>query len=103
MKQIQVNTQKDSIAIVLVGNKCDVDNRQVSTEEGSSVASEYGLKYFETSAMNNINITESFEYLTQDVMRIKDYRESGIQTDSKVNNRVKIDENNKKKEKKGCC
>ena len=46
MKQIQSNTpQKEQIAIVLIGNKCDVDNREVTKEEGELLSKEYGLKY----------------------------------------------------------
>ena len=46
---------------ILIGNKCDnVDQRQVSTEEGAQLASEYGMRFFETSAKNDINVDEAY-------------------------------------------
>jgi GTPase SAR1 family protein len=78
MKQIQCFTKKESIAIVLIGNKCDVDNREVSTEEGQSLADEFSLKYFETSALNNTNIEDAFGHLTHDILRLKDFKDSLI-------------------------
>jgi GTPase SAR1 family protein len=100
MKQIQCFTKKESIAIVLIGNKCDVDNREVSTDEGQSLADEFSLKYFETSALNNTNIEEAFNHLTQDILRLKDFKDSII-TDV-PNKGIDLKKNEKKKE-KGCC
>ena len=46
-----------SIAKVLVGNKLDLESeRAVSRSEAAKIAAEHGMEYFETSAMNNINI-----------------------------------------------
>lgn len=107
MKQIQTFTQKDQIGIVLVGNKCDVDNRDVSKEEGDTLSKEFGIKYFETSALNNLNIEETFNYLASDIIRIKDVKEGG---DAQVNNSVNLDSGKnkdkdkaKKEKEKGCC
>ena len=47
---------------MVVGNKCDLDNdRVISKEQGKAVAEELGggkIKHWETSAKNNINVTE---------------------------------------------
>ena len=45
---------------VLVANKTDLPNRVISTEQGEALASEYGLKFFETSAKTGSNINEMF-------------------------------------------
>jgi small GTP-binding protein len=105
IKQIQAYTQKDQIGVVLVGNKCDVENREVKTEEGEALASEYNLKYFETSALNNSNIEETFQHLAQEIIRVKDVKESG---GVPVNQNNNISLENKDKEKapgkeKKCC
>jgi Ras-related protein Rab-8A len=100
MKQIQCFTKKENIAIVLIGNKCDVDNREVSTEEGQNLASEFNLKYFETSALNNTNIEEAFNYLTQDILRLKDFKDSLI---TEVPNKGIDLKKAEKTSKKGCC
>lgn len=48
-------------SVVLVGNKCDlIDSRQVSYERGKALADEFGWPFFETSAKQNINVTEAF-------------------------------------------
>ena len=36
------------------------DQRVVSYEEGRALAAEYGVPFFETSAKDNINVTEMF-------------------------------------------
>lgn len=42
-----------SFVTVLVANKCDLDHlRQVSSEEGQTLADDHGMKYYETSAKN---------------------------------------------------
>ena len=105
MKQIQTFTQKDHIGIVLVGNKCDVENREVTKDEGDTLSKEFGIKYFETSALNNLMIEETFNYLASDIIRIKDIKEGG---DAPVNKTVNLDttknnEKDKTKKEKGCC
>jgi len=105
MKQIQSYTQRESIAIVLLGNKCDAENKAVSAKEASDIAAEYNMKFFETSAMNNINIEESFKQLSTDIVKIKEIKNAG--SDFTPQNQVQqlkpVDKNDKKKDKKGCC
>jgi GTPase SAR1 family protein len=105
MKQIQAYTQKDQIGVVLVGNKCDVENREVKKEEGEALASEYGLKYFETSALNNLNIEETFQHLAQEIIRVKDVKESGA-VQANQNNNISLENKDKEKvagKEKKCC
>lgn len=54
LKNIQDTVNKDSITIVLIGNKIDLQQeRQVSTQEGESFAKANGLLFMETSALSN--------------------------------------------------
>merc|ERR1712048_49839 len=54
---------------ILVGNKCDLETqRKVSTEQGARFASEHGLKFMETSARTNEQVSEVFETLAHDVL-----------------------------------
>jgi hypothetical protein len=47
--------------IVLVGNKCDLnEKREITPDQGKQVADENGWPFFETSAQENINVTEAF-------------------------------------------
>ena len=55
----EIKDINNQIPIILFGNKCDmIDNREVEEEDGQALAKEYNLKYFETSAKENININE---------------------------------------------
>ena len=59
----------NSVPIVLVGNKCDLeDERQVSTEEGKDLADKYGIPFLETSAKTNHNVDKMFETLVCEVV-----------------------------------
>jgi len=105
MKQIQSYTQRDSIAIVLLGNKCDAENKAVSSKEANDIATEYKMKFFETSAMNNINIEESFKELSTEIMKIKEIKSNNYDnTPQNQSQQLKpVDRNEKKEKKKGCC
>lgn len=52
------------IPIILVGNKCDLEEyRQVQSSDAQRLAEEWRVKYFETSAKNKTNIHRIFEEL----------------------------------------
>ena len=55
-------------SVVLIGNKIDLEDcRQVKFEEGIDMGKQIKCKFYETSAKNNINVTECFNkiaYLT---------------------------------------
>ncbi|KAJ3272843.1 Ras- protein Rab6 [Terramyces sp. JEL0728] len=51
----------DDIIIFLVGNKTDLTDRQVSTEEGEQRAKELNVMFMETSAKAGYNITPLFK------------------------------------------
>ena len=62
----------ESVNKVLLGNKADssgpmVSKRAVPTEVGQKLATEFNLKFFETSAKNNINIDEAFFTIARDI------------------------------------
>ncbi|XP_061356844.1 ras-related protein RABA5d-like [Gastrolobium bilobum] len=65
----ELDTQNDStIARMLVGNKCDLENlRDVSTEEGKSLAEREGLFFMETSALDSTNVQTAFEIVIRDI------------------------------------
>ena len=50
----------------MVANKIDKeDGRLISTKEGEDLAKELGLPFIETSAKSGINISETFEDLSE--------------------------------------
>ena len=54
---------------VLVGNKSDNQSaRQVSTQEGQALAAEYDVRFIEASAKADVNVTEAFQAIAQQVI-----------------------------------
>lgn len=51
------------VPIVLVGNKCDIPEREVTREQGQALADSFGVPYFESSAKERLNVEESFHEL----------------------------------------
>lgn len=54
-----------SIPRLLIGNKSDLEDRQVSEEEAVSFAMNYGMNYVETSAKTSENVSEAFIAITK--------------------------------------
>ncbi|XP_027092706.1 ras-related protein RABA5b [Coffea eugenioides] len=65
----ELNTHCDTtVARMLVGNKCDLEDiRDVSVEEGKSLAEEDGLFFIETSALNSTNVNAAFEIVIREI------------------------------------
>ncbi|KAJ4921520.1 hypothetical protein JOQ06_015411, partial [Pogonophryne albipinna] len=54
----------DNAQVILVGNKCDLeDDRIVPTEDSLRLAEELGFQFFEASAKDNVNVKQVFERL----------------------------------------
>ena len=54
---------------VLIGNKIDEPNREVSFEEGEKLAKEFNIGSFEISVKTNENVNELLNYLTVEMMK----------------------------------
>ena len=50
----------ETIHLVLVGNKCDLDKREVTKEEGLELVNKNKMDFYEFSAKNNILIDDIF-------------------------------------------
>ena len=87
----------EEIIIYLVGNKIDLNNKRIITnEEGKKLAAEYNIKYYETSVKNSIGVEEVFLSL------IKEMDDLFLEKNNKeVENPVNL--NVKNKNKKNCC
>ena len=93
--------------LFLVGNKVDVENREVSNEEALSFAKNRKISYFETSAKTGFKVKETFQKMFYAVYQ-KDKELDKIenqQNNNKENKnpeRIELDRKHlKKKDKKG--
>lgn len=57
----------NNIKILIIGNKNDLINREISTEEGKLFSNQLGALFMEVSAFNNYNICESIELLVNSI------------------------------------
>ncbi|KTW28020.1 GTP-binding protein ypt2 [Pneumocystis carinii B80] len=71
---------------ILVGNKCDWEERRViSEEQGQALAQEFGIPFLETSAKSNINVDDAFFCLARGIKkRLIDSQENRISEGSNV-------------------
>ena len=91
------------MALVLVGNKKDLNqNREISFEQADLFAKENNIKYFETSAEENIGIDEVMNYIVSECINIiKKRNEDAFRESIQESNMVLSNFNVTKK--KGCC
>jgi small GTP-binding protein len=91
-----------SVPLIVVGNKCDLEDRQVSTEDGKQLAERQGLIFLETSAKTNLNIEEAFQELSKKLIEAEASKPASGPTPAKALTIDKGQQGDKKK-KKGLC
>jgi len=105
-EQVQKEASKD-VSIILVGNKCDLENeRKVPKEKGEEKAKLLNIPFFETSALSNIKIEDTFTQIAENIYE----RTGGMKNEDDDDDIEIINENEKPvnltpqpQEKKGCC
>ena len=105
IKQIEQHAS-DDVAKVLVGNKCDRQDKAVDTERGKEPADEYGLAFFETSAKAGTNIPELFYHLAEQIIKDKKHgptMKGGANGEARGTVSLGGKKDNKKKKEGGCC
>ena len=64
MKELNEKAGAD-IRIVIVGNKIDLEDHEVSRDEANEYARGLGLNYYEVSAKQNVGVEELFKDLAK--------------------------------------
>ena len=64
--------------MILVGNKIDINEREVTNEEGIKFAKERNMKYFETSAKTGFGIKEAFNQIFQDIYELNKRKDNSV-------------------------
>ena len=97
------------VSIILVGNKCDLENeRKISTETGKNKAKEMNCPFYETSALSNIMIEEVFKSICEDIFnKVKTEKKDEDDDDDyeivKDENKIVNINTADSKQKKKCC
>ncbi|XP_042029464.1 ras-related protein RABA5d-like [Salvia splendens] len=109
----ELKTHSDTaVAKMLVGNKLDLDNiRDVSVEEGKSLAESEGLFFMETSALDSTNVKKAFDLVIREIynnVSRKVLHSDSYKAELSANNRVSLvrDSSDEPKPKGGsytCC
>merc|ERR1711990_655273 len=77
-QQILRVKDRDFFPVVVVANKCDLDNeRQVGTHEGKDLAKHFGCRFIETSAKQRINVDEAFGNLVREIRKYNKEQTAG--------------------------
>ena len=59
--------------LVVAGNKCDCESqRTVTYAEGEELAKSFNAPFFETSAKNNVNVSDCFVTLAGAILKVKE-------------------------------
>ena len=89
---------------IVVGNKLDLENREVDKERIEKFCGENNLKYFETSARNNINVGRIFKELAKLILDSKQKKnEEKYEKDKKIPKLTSFKKEKSKDQKRRCC
>ena len=87
-KRIVKNKSKDKPCIIIVANKCDLeDKRKVETKEAEELAHSLGVHFLEVSALQKINVKEGFLILAKDLLYKKGKLENPLRDDGIIKKR----------------
>lgn len=81
-KLIQKVRASEDTPLVLIGNKFDLQmQRKVTTEEGKTLARQFGCPFYETSAALRTYVDDAFHTLVREI-RSKERKKLGLPTSS---------------------
>ncbi|KAM9987646.1 hypothetical protein ACTFIZ_003013 [Dictyostelium cf. discoideum] len=70
LNEVENFANRSNLVKLLVGNKIDKENREVTREEGAEFAKKKAMLFIECSAKSKIGIQQAFEELAQKIIEI---------------------------------
>ena len=80
--------------IVLLGNKCDIDEKKVDQDLIDKFINDKKFQYFETSAKEGINIDKAFQYIAEKLIKLNENDENININNTDEEKVVKLNDNN---------
>lgn len=71
---MRVKGDDPALPIILIGNKCDLSNRKIASDEALELASRWNIPYIETSAKTRENVDKAFSEIFVRIKEIKQVR-----------------------------
>ena len=95
-----IDNENNNVPCIIIGNKIDLKEREVSYEKGEIFAKEQKYKYFETSAKSGEGVEESIRFLVEQILNIRSRVEN-----KKEKSSIKLEEGTKdvKLKLQKCC
>jgi Ras-related protein Rab-1A len=107
INNIKESVDISKIALIVVGNKCDLsdDEKKVDEDLKKNFEENNKMKIIEASAKNNINVNESFIVLIEKMIELGRGKKKSNEDDENDNNPQKLKKPSKDKSgnNSGCC
>ena len=99
--EIEKNASKN-VYKILVGNKCDMESeRKVTIEQVKAVASQYGMKFVETSSKESTNVSDAFIAMKREIIKSANVKKKPANNNNVVVTNAPSGQSLNKKG--GCC
>ena len=96
MKEVK-NHANQNFSIIILGNKCDVEDREVTLEDGENFAKKINSKVYDVSAKTGYNVAEAFDEIAR--MTYEKDKEGKI----RQRESIRFEDVGTDKKKKKCC
>ena len=101
--KIHISSEINNIPVIIIGNKIDIKQREIKTEEAKKFCQELGYKYFETSAKTGENVNHTIKYLAKEVLRINKINKNNTISSNTGGGNRKNSDGKYSHHKNGCC